>query len=80
MDLSASSLTLSSGTCFATRIFHLITGLRGQGINLENRMRNLLARACLDSARASLLLDEAITRPHYLVVDRRVACPRDMLP
>ena len=79
MDLSASSLTLSSGTCFATRIFHLITGLRGQGIHWENRMCNLLARACSDSALAGLLLDEAITPPHYLVVDGWAACPRDVL-
>jgi hypothetical protein len=80
VDLLASSLTPSSGTCYSTWVFHLLTSLRRQGIDLENSTRNLLAGACPDSALAGLPMHEAIPQTHYLVVDRWVACPRDMLP
>ena len=80
MDLLASSLTPSGGTCYSTWVFHLLTSLRRQGIDLAHSTGNLLARACSDSAQTSLLLHEGILQPHYLVVDRRAACPGDVLP
>ena len=73
-------LTPSSGICSATEVFHLLTSLGRQGIDLEYSMGNLFARACRDSALAGLLVYEAILKPHYLVVDWRAACPGDVLP
>ena len=78
MDLLASSLTLSSGTSLATWVFHLLTCLRRQDIDLEYSRRNLFARACPDSALAGLLMNEASLQLHY-VVDPRAAFSGDVL-
>ena len=79
MDLLASSLTPSSGTCYSAWVFHLLASLRRQGIDLENSTSNLSAGARPDSALDSLFLNEAILQLRCLIVGRRVPCLRDIL-
>ena len=73
------SLAVYSGIYFATGIFLLFTGLRRQGIKMVRFAVTLFTKACSGLALAGLPMYGLTPQPQYLVVDRRVACPRDTL-